>query len=73
MKNCRMKFQAYVVILSLCLLIGVVIVGIVKIRNNKKHTEKWKDYDITLKRDDMLFLNIFTKGEINNADNENSD
>lgn len=35
--------------------------------------EKWKDYDITLKRDDMLFLNIFTKGEINNADNENSD
>lgn len=35
--------------------------------------KKWKDYDITLKRDDMLFLNIFTKGEINNADNENSD
>ena len=32
-------------ILSLCLLIGVIIVGIVKIRNNKKHTEKWKDYD----------------------------
>ena len=25
--------------------------------------EKWKDYDITLKRDDMLFLDIFTIGD----------
>ncbi len=35
--------------------------------------KKWKDYDITLKRDDMLFLDMITKREINNADNENSD
>ena len=32
-------------ILSLCVLAGVVIFGIMKVRNNKKHDEKWKDYD----------------------------
>lgn len=33
------------IILSLCLLVGVVVVGVMKIRSDKKHNEKWKDYD----------------------------
>ncbi|MCD7800237.1 MAG: hypothetical protein LUG94_03380 [Ruminococcus sp.] len=33
------------IILSLCLLTGFIIVGIMKIRSDKKHNEKWKDYD----------------------------
>jgi uncharacterized membrane protein len=33
------------VILSLSVLVGVVSIAIVKIRNDKKYHEKWKDYD----------------------------
>jgi uncharacterized membrane protein len=33
------------VILSLSVLVGVVCVAIIKIRNDKRHDEKWKDYD----------------------------
>lgn len=32
-------------ILSLCVLVGVVVFAVMKIRNDKKHDEKWKDYD----------------------------
>jgi heme/copper-type cytochrome/quinol oxidase subunit 2 len=32
-------------ILSLCVLLGVVIFAVMKVRNEKKHNEKWKDYD----------------------------
>lgn len=32
-------------VLSICLLVGVIVVSVMKIRNNKKHDEKWKDYD----------------------------
>ena len=30
--------------------------------NTRELIEKWKDYDITLKRDELLFLDIITKG-----------
>ncbi len=33
------------VVLALSLLIGVVVCTVAKIRSNKKHKEKWKDYD----------------------------
>lgn len=32
--------------------------------NTRELMEKWKDYDITLKRDDMLFLDMITKREM---------
>ena len=32
-------------ILSVCVLVGVIVFAIMKIRSNKKHDEKWKDYD----------------------------
>lgn len=32
-------------ILSVCVLVGVVVFAIMKVRSNKQHNEKWKDYD----------------------------
>lgn len=32
-------------VLSVCLLVSVIVVAVMKIRSNKKHDEKWKDYD----------------------------
>lgn len=33
------------VLLALSVLVGIVAVIVTKIHNNKKHNEKWKDYD----------------------------
>jgi heme/copper-type cytochrome/quinol oxidase subunit 2 len=32
-------------VLSVCVLLGVLILSVMRVRSNRKHDEKWRDYD----------------------------